>query len=87
MREKQLDCSKVNCLVFDEADNMLGTDGHSGLDENFETFTDERKKLARLLFSATFNEAVKTFATKVVPNATRFFAAHELSLDVIKQYE
>ena len=28
MREKQLDCSKVNCLVFDEADNMLGTDGH-----------------------------------------------------------
>ena len=40
-----------------------------------------------LLFSATFNEAVKSFATKVVPNANQIFIpATELSLDVIKQH-
>jgi ATP-dependent RNA helicase DDX19/DBP5 len=40
-----------------------------------------------LLFSATFNERVKDFSTKVVPNANQIFLpAHELSLDVIKQY-
>ena len=40
-----------------------------------------------LLFSATFNDRVKDFSTKVVPNANQIFLpAHELSLDVIKQY-
>ena len=40
-----------------------------------------------LLFSATFNERVKDFSTKVVLNANQIFLpAHELSLDVIKQY-
>ena len=88
MREKQLECSKINCLVFDEADNMLGTDGHR---------VDSAKILKHLqmsarnwqvlLFSATFNDAVKSFATKVVPNANQIFLpAHELSLDVIKQH-
>ena len=88
MREKQLDCSKVNCLVFDEADNMLGTDGHR-VDSTkiLKHLQMNAKNWQVLLFSATFNEAVKTFATKVVPNANQIFLpAHELSLDVIKQY-
>ena len=88
MREKQLDCSKVNCLVFDEADNMLGTDGHR-VDSTkiLKHLQMSAKNWQVLLFSATFNEAVKTFATKVVPNANQIFLpAHELSLDVIKQY-
>lgn len=40
-----------------------------------------------LLFSATFNERVKKFATKIVPGANEVFVPKEkLSLDVIKQY-
>ncbi len=40
-----------------------------------------------LLFSATFNERVKRFATKIVPGANEVFVPKEkLSLDVIKQY-
>lgn len=41
-----------------------------------------------LLFSATFNDRVKRFALKVVPNANEVFVPKEdLSLDVIKQYK
>lgn len=40
-----------------------------------------------LLFSATFNENVKKFAQKIVPDANHvFIEKEELSLDVIKQY-
>lgn len=39
-----------------------------------------------LLFSATFNERVKRFAQKIVPDANQVFVPKEdLSLDVIKQ--
>ena len=48
----------------------------------------EAQDLQILLFSATFNERVKTFALKVVgPEANQVFVPKEnLSLDVIKQY-
>ena len=48
----------------------------------------EAADLQILLFSATFNERVKTFALKVVgPEANQVFVPKEnLSLDVIKQY-
>ncbi|GAB4815736.1 hypothetical protein N2152v2_002782 [Parachlorella kessleri] len=40
-----------------------------------------------LLFSATYNERIKRFAQKVVPDANQVFVPkEELSLDVIKQY-
>ena len=53
-----------------------------------QTLRKEAPKVQILLFSATFNERVKTFALKVVgPEANQVFVPKEdLSLDVIKQY-
>ena len=89
MREKQLNCSTMKILVFDEADQMMDTDGHRvdslKIMKHLKSSTKQMPQV--LLFSATFNERVKDFSTKVVPNANQIFLpAHELSLDVIKQY-
>ena len=53
-----------------------------------QTLRREAAGLQILLFSATFNERVKTFALKVVgEQANQVFVPREnLSLDVIKQY-
>jgi ATP-dependent RNA helicase DDX19/DBP5 len=89
MREKQLNCATMKILVFDEADQMMDTDGHRvdslKIMKHLKSSTKVMPQV--LLFSATFNERVKDFSTKVVPNANQIFLpAHELSLDVIKQY-
>ena len=89
MREKQLNCAGMKILVFDEADQMMDTDGHRvdslKIMKHLKTSTKQMPQV--LLFSATFSERVKDFSTKVVPNANQIFLpAHELSLDVIKQY-
>jgi ATP-dependent RNA helicase DDX19/DBP5 len=88
MRERQLACNNMRILVFDEADHMMATDGHR-VDSTkiLKHLSMNAKAWQVLLFSATFNEAVKSFATKVVPNANQIFIpATELSLDVIKQH-
>jgi ATP-dependent RNA helicase DDX19/DBP5 len=88
MRERQLACSDMKILVFDEADHMMATDGHR-VDSTkiLKHLSMNAKSWQVLLFSATFNEAVKSFATKVVPNANQIFIpAAQLSLDVIKQH-
>ena len=89
MREKQLNCAQMKILVFDEADQMMDTDCHKvdslKIMKHLKSSTKTMPQV--LLFSATFNERVKDFSTKVVPNANQIFLpAHELSLDVIKQY-
>ena len=58
------------------------------LDTIFAEVRKFNKKVQVLLFSATFNDAVKDFALRQVPNANQIFLAKEdLSLDVIKQYK
>ena len=68
---------------------MMATDGHR-VDSTkiLKHLSMNAKAWQVLLFSATFNEAVKSFATKVVPNANQIFipADCSLSLDVIKQH-
>jgi len=89
MREKQLNCASIKVLVFDEADQMMDTDGHrvDSLKIMKHLKASTRQMPQVLLFSATFNERVKDFSTKVVPGANQIFLpAHELSLDVIKQH-
>lgn len=89
MREKQLNCTHIKILVYDEADQMMDTDGHrvDSLKIMKHIKSSATKLPQVLLFSATFNERVKDFSSKVVPNANHIFLpAHELSLDVIKQY-
>lgn len=88
MSKRVLDPRRIRVLVFDEADEMLKQDG----------FADDTVRMIRalraanpalqiLLFSATFNDSVKRFAQKVVPDANQVFVPKEdLSLDVIKQY-
>ena len=82
MREKQLNCATMKILVFDEADQMMDTDGHRvdslKIMKHLKSTTKVMPQV--LLFSATFNERVKDFSTKVVPNANQIFLpAHELS--------
>uniref|UniRef100_A0A061R2Y7 RNA helicase n=1 Tax=Tetraselmis sp. GSL018 TaxID=582737 RepID=A0A061R2Y7_9CHLO len=86
--KRQLQFRDMRIMVFDEADEMLKADGFA--DDSIRMIRDIRKSSRDcqiLLFSATFNERVKRFATKIVPSANQVFVPkEELSLDVIKQY-
>mmetsp|Transcript_7880 Transcript_7880/g.22505 ORF Transcript_7880/g.22505 Transcript_7880/m.22505 type:complete len:511 (+) Transcript_7880:262-1794(+) len=86
--KRMLQFRAMKIMVFDEADQMLKADGFA--DESIRMIRDITKQSPScqiLLFSATFNERVKRFATKIVPTANQVFVPKEkLSLDVIKQY-
>jgi len=86
---RQLPLRGLRILVFDEADEMLKGSGFAS--DSLRVITQIRREAPRvqvLLFSATFDEQVKRFAEKTVPNANRvFIPKEELSLDVIKQYK
>ncbi|XVF76325.1 hypothetical protein PTKIN_Ptkin13bG0257400 [Pterospermum kingtungense] len=90
MSFKKLGVSYVKILVFDEADHMLAEDG----------FRDDSLRIMRelervsshcqvLLFSATFNETVKNFVSKVVKRDHNqlFVKKEDLSLESVKQYK
>uniref|UniRef100_A0A0D6QVS5 RNA helicase n=1 Tax=Araucaria cunninghamii TaxID=56994 RepID=A0A0D6QVS5_ARACU len=88
MSTKVLSMRYITILVFDEADHMLAQDGFK--DDSLRIIKDIQKNRGScqiLLFSATFDENVKQFVTKVIPKANQVFVKREeLSLDVIKQY-
>ncbi|XP_057818251.1 DEAD-box ATP-dependent RNA helicase 38 [Cryptomeria japonica] len=88
MTAKVLSMRYISILVFDEADHMLAQDGFR--DDSMRIIKDIQKNrgdLQILLFSATFDENVKQFATRVISNPNQVFVKkEELSLDVIKQY-
>eukprot|EP00877_Chromochloris_zofingiensis_P006155 jgi/Chrzof1/1793/Cz10g21100.t1 len=83
-----LDPDNVSILVFDEADEMLKADAFA--DDSVRMIKTIRKRspnVQLLLFSATFNDKVKSFAQKIAPQANQVFVPkEELSLDVISQY-
>uniref|UniRef100_A0A453MHA9 RNA helicase n=1 Tax=Aegilops tauschii subsp. strangulata TaxID=200361 RepID=A0A453MHA9_AEGTS len=86
---KKLATRDIKILVFDEADHMLAE----------ENFMSDSKRIMRdiqssagdcqlLLFSATFNEKVKDFITKVIKKGNQIFVKKEdLTLDKVKQYK
>lgn len=86
---KVLPTKAIRILVFDEADQMLAQEGFGS--DSTVIIRDIRKTSPHvqvLFFSATFNEKVKKFAHKQVPNANNvFIKKEELSLDRIKQYK
>jgi len=88
INKRVLTIRNVRILVFDEADEMLKQDGFA--DDSVRLIKQLRSAVPDiqiLLFSATFNDNVKRFAQKIVPNANQVFVPKEnLSLDVIKQY-
>ncbi|OVA00946.1 Helicase [Macleaya cordata] len=89
MSFKKLSTREMKILVFDEADNMLAEDGFKA--DSWRIIKDiERSSVycQVLLFSATFNETVKDFVSRVVTDGNQLFVKkEELSLDVVKQYK
>ncbi|KAI3923059.1 hypothetical protein MKW92_041756 [Papaver armeniacum] len=89
MSVKKLSVGDMKILVFDEADHMLAEDGFK--DDSLRIMKDIEKSTPHcqvLLFSATFNETVKNFVSRVVKDGNQMFVKkEELSLDVVKQYK
>lgn len=91
---KKLGTSQLKILVFDEADHMLA---EGGFKEDSVRIMKEivrwSPKCQVLLFSATFNENVKAFVSKIVKDLFKqeynqlFVKKEELSLDSVKQYK
>ncbi|KAL8516785.1 hypothetical protein ACS0TY_015152 [Phlomoides rotata] len=94
MTARKLGMRDMKILVFDEADHMLAESG----------FRDDSLKIMReiarfskncqvLLFSATFNDAVKGFVSKISDEIfardhnQMFVKKEELSLESVKQYK
>ncbi|KAG8376637.1 hypothetical protein BUALT_Bualt09G0084200 [Buddleja alternifolia] len=94
MLAKKLGMSQMKLLVFDEADHMLAESG----------FRDDSVKIMKaivkgnrncqvLLFSATFDDAVRAFVSKIVEEIfvggynQLFVKKEELSLESVKQYK
>lgn len=88
MSTKILSMRHIKILVFDEADHMLAQDGFQ--DDSLRIIKDIQKNrddCQILLFSATYDENVKQFTTRIISKANQVFVKkEELSLDVIKQY-
>ncbi|KAI9086342.1 hypothetical protein K1719_031796 [Acacia pycnantha] len=90
MSSKKLGVSRLKILVFDEADQMLAEDGFR--DDSLRIMKEiERVNLhcQVLLFSATFNDTVKNFVSRVVKKDHNqlFVKKEELSLQAVKQYK
>ncbi|XP_047955719.1 DEAD-box ATP-dependent RNA helicase 38-like [Salvia hispanica] len=94
LQHKKLGLSKMKILVFDEADHMLATSGFR--DESIKIMKAIAKSSSNcqvLLFSATFDDDVKAFSSKIAgeifkrqPNQM-FVKKEELSLESVKQYK
>ncbi|EXB93970.1 DEAD-box ATP-dependent RNA helicase 38 [Morus notabilis] len=89
MSAKKLGTSHLKILVFDEADHMLAEDGFK--DDSLRIKKDIERSSSHcqvLLFSATFNETVKNFVSKIVKSYNQLFVKkEELSLEAVKQYK
>ncbi|XP_043695611.1 DEAD-box ATP-dependent RNA helicase 38-like isoform X2 [Telopea speciosissima] len=89
MSAKKLSTRDMKILVFDEADHMLDQDGFQ--DDSLRIMKDIERNSAHcqvLLFSATFNEEVKIFVSRVVKDGNQLFVKkEELSLEAVKQYK
>jgi len=86
---KKVATREIKILVFDEADHMLAEDGFRSDSERM--MRDIQRSAGGcqvLLFSATFNERVKDFVTKVIKDGNQIFVKkEELTLEKVKQYK
>ncbi|CAN6302222.1 unnamed protein product [Urochloa humidicola] len=86
---KKVATREIKILVFDEADHMLAEDGFRSDSERI--MRDIQRSAGGcqvLLFSATFNERVKDFVTKVIKDGNQIFVKkEELTLERVKQYK
>lgn len=84
MRRKLMQLQKIKIFVLDEADNMLDQQGLGDQCIRVKRFLPKDTQL--VLFSATFADAVRQYAKKIVPNAnTLELQINEVNVDAIKQ--
>jgi len=87
MRRKVIDVSEVKVFVLDEADNMLDQDGLGDQTLRVKNMLPRTHPVQIILFSATFPEHVRSFASKFAPNANKIeLQQEELSVEGIRQF-
>ncbi|KAF8486253.1 DEAD-domain-containing protein [Russula ochroleuca] len=80
IRRRVIDVEDVKVFVLDEADNMLDKDGPG--DQTLRVKTTQI-----ILFSATFPDHVRNFASKFAPSANKIeLQRNELALDSTRQF-
>ncbi|KAF5376166.1 hypothetical protein D9757_009321 [Collybiopsis confluens] len=86
IRRKVIDVSNVKVFVLDEADNMLDQDGLGDQTLRVKNML-PKTGVQIILFSATFPDHVRTFASKFAPSANKIeLQKEELSVDSIRQF-
>lgn len=84
MRKKMIQLGKVKVFVLDEADNMLDKQGLGDQCIRVKKFLPKEAQL--VLFSATFDDGVRNYARRVVPNANSLeLQKNEVNVTAIKQ--
>mmetsp|Transcript_57906 Transcript_57906/g.141480 ORF Transcript_57906/g.141480 Transcript_57906/m.141480 type:complete len:514 (+) Transcript_57906:147-1688(+) len=85
LKYRTINSKTIKVLVFDEADNMVGEDGHRA--NSLIIKKAMPKNCQTLLFSATFPTEVVKFADKLVTKPDKILIESEesLVLDIIKQ--
>jgi len=87
IRRKIIDVSHIKVFVLDEADNMLDQHGLGDQTLRVKNFLPRNLPIQIILFSATFPDNVRTFASKFAPNANKIeLKKEELSLESVKQF-
>ncbi|XP_060750538.1 ATP-dependent RNA helicase DDX19A [Tachysurus vachellii] len=84
-KKKLIDPKKIRVFVLDEADVLIGIQGHQ--DQCIRIQRKLPKDCQMLLFSATFEDTVWQFAERLVPDPNIIrLKREEETLDTIKQY-
>jgi len=85
LKYRNVDMSKIKVYVLDEADVMIDTQGHKA--QSMRMRRALPKDCQILLFSATYDDEIRNFATDIVPNAVEIhLKREEQSLANIQQY-
>ncbi|CAL2032815.1 unnamed protein product [Caenorhabditis brenneri] len=85
---KCIDPSQIRCLVLDEADVMIYHQGFTDISTTIYNMVEEASESVQsMLFSATYDEPVINFATKIIKNAiVVMLKREEQALPNIKQF-
>ncbi|KAI0044279.1 DEAD-domain-containing protein [Auriscalpium vulgare] len=87
IRRKVVDVSEVKVFVLDEADSMLDKDGLGDQTLRVKNMLPRGRPIQIILFSATFPDHVRAFASKFAPDANKIeLKRNELAVDSIRQF-
>ncbi|EKM78069.1 hypothetical protein AGABI1DRAFT_107816 [Agaricus bisporus var. burnettii JB137-S8] len=87
IRRKVIDVTNIKVFVLDEADNMLDQDGLGDQTLRVKNMIPRGIKMQIILFSATFPDNVRRFASKFATDANKIeLRRNELSVSNIRQF-